>query len=75
MEQVDEMYNEVSSAHASKHWKPSKSFKERASVAGQGGVVGNDEKVAVDHDHSPPATTGHHEDVAPTHKTNPEHNV
>jgi len=67
LEQVDEMYNEPGlTAHQSVHWKPSKTFKERASVAGQGGVVGRDgEKAAVDHDHSPDATTRHHEAVAP----------
>jgi len=71
LEQVDEMYNEVSSAHQSVHWKPSKTFQERASVAGQGGVVGDDgEKAAMDHDHSPEGTAGHHEKVVA-----PERNV
>jgi len=48
LEQVDELYNEVSVARKSKHWKPTITFKQRESVAAQGGVVSNDsEKVEV----------------------------
>lgn len=37
LEEVDELYNEVSQARKSKHWRPSRTFVQRASVAGQGG--------------------------------------
>ena len=61
------MYNEPGlTAHQSRHWKPSKSFKERASVAGQGGVRGSaDEKAVGDNDVGPDGTTRHHEAVSP----------
>ena len=51
------MYNEVSSAHQSVHWKPTKTFQERQSIAAQGGVVGSDhEKGSVGHNGVEPST-------------------
>jgi len=38
LEEVDELYNEVSQANKSKHWRPSSTFVQRASVSGPGGV-------------------------------------
>lgn len=41
LEQVDELYDEVSVARKSVGWTPTTTFREmRASVGGQGGVVG-----------------------------------
>jgi MFS transporter, SP family, sugar:H+ symporter len=37
LEEVDELYDEVKQARKSKHWKPSTTYKQRASVADQGG--------------------------------------
>jgi hypothetical protein len=37
LEEVDELYDDVKHARKSKRWKPSTTFKQRASVAGQGG--------------------------------------
>ncbi|TVY38162.1 putative glucose transporter [Lachnellula occidentalis] len=48
LEQVDELYDEVSVAKNSVHWKPTTTFRQiRASVAGHGGMGGNgyDEKM------------------------------
>lgn len=41
LEEVDELYSEVSVARKSVGWRPSRSFVQRASVAGQGGMNGN----------------------------------
>jgi len=72
LEQVDEMYNEVSIASKSVHWKPTTTFRERASVAGQGGRRGADdpdaEKAAGNHANGVEATTGHHEGLSPEQK-------
>ncbi|KAH7030670.1 high-affinity glucose transporter RGT2 [Microdochium trichocladiopsis] len=40
LEQVDELYAEVSQARKSKHWRPTKTFVQRQSVSGPG-VLGN----------------------------------
>ncbi|KAK3316879.1 glucose transporter-like protein [Apodospora peruviana] len=38
LEEIDELYVECSSARKSTSWKPTKTFRERQSVAGQGGL-------------------------------------
>ena len=48
LEQVDELYSEVSSARKSTKWAPTMNFRQRASMSAQGkgdghnGVVGDD---------------------------------
>ncbi|KAK3682868.1 general substrate transporter [Podospora appendiculata] len=39
LEEIDELYSEVSSARKSKHWQPSITFRQRQSVGGQGGLI------------------------------------
>jgi len=41
LEEIDTMYQEVSVAHKSTSWKPSSTFRERLSVAHQGGLDAN----------------------------------
>jgi MFS transporter, SP family, sugar:H+ symporter len=56
LEEVDEMYNDPSvNPRNSKHWRPKVTFKQRASVAHQGGVVG-------EKDSDSGAAAAHHED-------------
>lgn len=38
LEEIDELYAEVSSAHKSRKWQPTTTFRQRASVSGQGGL-------------------------------------
>lgn len=38
LEQVDQLYEEVTDARKSQYWEPSSTFRERQSVAGQGGL-------------------------------------
>lgn len=62
LEQVDELYNEVSSARKSTRWTPTYTFKERAPSTVPGGVVGGHaEKNGHSNGHSGVAT-GHHEE-------------
>lgn len=42
LEDVDQLYNDVSSARKSAAWTPQTTFTQRLSVANQGGVVGKD---------------------------------
>ena len=49
LEQIDELYNEVSSAPKSVHWTPSTTFTQRQSVAHQGGVKGVDGSDEIEH--------------------------
>lgn len=69
LEEVDELYQEVSSARKSPGWRPTVSFRQRESVAGQGGVVG-EHKTVSNEDHS--LESGHLEHVE---KTNGAHRV
>jgi len=39
LEEIDELYSEVSSAPKSAHWRPTKTFKQRQSVGAQDGVL------------------------------------
>lgn len=50
LEEVDELYTEVSSARKSKGWRPRTTFTQRVSVAQQGGLGGSDEKMGAAHD-------------------------
>ncbi len=42
LEEIDELYTEVSSARKSTHWQPTKTFKQRESVAAKDGVLTKD---------------------------------
>lgn len=44
LEEIDELYAEVSSAHKSRKWHPTTTFRQLASVSGQGGL--HDERKA-----------------------------
>lgn len=51
LEEVDELYAEISVARKSVGWRPSRSFVQRASVANQGGYDGGEKKgYTVEHD-------------------------
>ncbi|CAL3967472.1 unnamed protein product [Diplocarpon coronariae] len=52
LEQVDELYDEVSSARKSVHWKPTATYRSRTNVAGEEGVGGS----AAKHDEKAEAT-------------------
>ncbi|KAI6713087.1 hypothetical protein B2J93_5332 [Marssonina coronariae] len=52
LEQVDELYDEVSSARKSVHWKPTATYRSRTNVAGEEGVGGS----AAKHDEKTEAT-------------------
>jgi hypothetical protein len=44
LEEVDQLYNEVSSARKSRAWTPQTTFRQRMSVADQGGAMGEEHK-------------------------------
>lgn len=50
LEEVDELYTEVDSARKSKGWRPRTTFIQRVSVAQQGGLGGDDEKMEATHE-------------------------
>ncbi len=51
LEEVDDLYHEVSSARKSTNWKPSTTFQQRGSVAAEGTAEPSDtEKTAVGRD-------------------------
>ncbi|KAJ3522726.1 hypothetical protein NM208_g12519 [Fusarium decemcellulare] len=50
LEEVDQLYDEVSVASKSKYWKPSESWEHRQSVSGPGGKVFGNEQGEVSHE-------------------------
>jgi len=56
LEEVDELYNECKSASKSTKWRPTVSFRERESVAAQGGKTTHDSD-----EHQNGVVAGHHE--------------
>ncbi|KXJ95015.1 high-affinity glucose transporter RGT2 [Microdochium bolleyi] len=71
LEEVDELYNEVSKASKSKHWKPSSTWTQRQSVSGPG-VLGGGKRGS---DGSPVGEkddegTAHHDNIAGQHGSN-----
>lgn len=58
LEEVDELYAEVkgiSAARKSKDWRPTTTFKQRESIAHQGGVLGGEKDANLEHSEGPVA--------------------